>query len=274
MTIQYEAHASYYVHDNAEPKVHFSIFGPLRIRNDKIQWSLHYLYTTASREVEHFVKPEKIKRHMVKRDGILFHRGRILDRHRYTQSANFKDISGLIAQDLNVFTPVVERWSPLAYSIGSWIHRDVGQHSGFETSYRHSLDFCYILQGLSLFETLGRECVFCNKLRARFIQASMGPRDPSSYSIAPAFWVVQADLFGPLKSYVPGREANTRANPALSHKCWAMVFVCMLSKAVNIQIVEGHSAPLLADGLSRLCCGTGVPARMLIDQDSAFMLVT
>ena len=39
LTIQYEAHASYYVHDNAEPKVHFSIFGPLRIQNDEIQWS-------------------------------------------------------------------------------------------------------------------------------------------------------------------------------------------------------------------------------------------
>ena len=35
--------------------------------------------------------------------------------------------------------------------------------------------------------------------------------------------------------------------------------------------MEGHSAPLLADGLTRLCCETGVPARILIDQDSAFM---
>ena len=270
LTIQFEAYASYYVHDNAEPKVHYSTNG-LRLSNDEIQWSLHYLYSTATKEVEHFIKPDRIKKHMVKRDGILFHRGRILDGHRYTQAAGFKDIGGLIAQGLNVFTPVIERWSPLAYSIASWIHRDVGHHSGFETSYRHSLDFCFILQGLSLFETIGKSCILCNKLRARFMQATMGPRDPSSYSIAPAFWVVQSDLFGPLTSYVPGREANTRNNPALPHKVWAMVFVCMLSKAVNIQIVEGHSAPLLADGLTRLCCETGVPARMLIDQDSAFM---
>ena len=172
---------------------------------------------------------------MVKRDGILFHRGRILDGHRYTQSANFKAISGIIAQGLNFFSPVVDRWSPLAYSIGSWIHREVGNHSGFKTTYRHSLDFCFILQGLSLFDTLGLTCILCNKLRERFIQASMGPRDPSSYCIAPAFWVVQSDLFGPPQSYVPGHVRNTRTNPALPHKCWAMVFVCMLLKAVNIQ---------------------------------------
>ena len=98
----YEAFASYYVHDNATPKVHYQIFGPhlgeqhrpLSISNEEIQWSLHYLYTTATKEVEHFTKPEKIKRHMVKRDGILFHRGRILDGHRYTQSAKFKDVRG------------------------------------------------------------------------------------------------------------------------------------------------------------------------------------
>ena len=51
-----------------------------------------------------------------------------------------------------------------------------------------------------------------------------------------------------------------------------MVVVCLLSKSVNIQIVEGHSA-LPDDGLTRLCCETDVPARMLIDQDSAFMQV-
>jgi hypothetical protein len=43
LTIQYEVHANYYVHDNAKPKVHLPIFGPLRIQNDEIQWSLHYL---------------------------------------------------------------------------------------------------------------------------------------------------------------------------------------------------------------------------------------
>jgi hypothetical protein len=113
----------------------------------------------------------------------------------------------------------------------------------------------------------------CQKLRAKFLQASMGPRDPSSYCIAPAFWVAQADLFGPMTTYVPGRERNTRAHPALPAKCWAMVFCCVLTKAVNIQVVEGHSANCLADGLTRLSCETGTPARLLIDRDSAFMQV-
>ena len=99
----------------------------------------------------------------------------------------------------------------------------------------------------------------------------MGPKDPSAYAIAPPFWVTQADLYGFITTYVPGREKNTRARWDLTSKCWAMVFVCNLSKAVNIQVVEGHDAHHLADGLTRLCCEVGAPARLLIDRDSAFM---
>ena len=49
--------------------------------------------------------------------------------------------------------------------------------------------------------------------------------------------------------------------------------MCCLSKAVNIQVVEDHSAPLMADGLTRMSCEVGLPARMLIGQDSAFMKI-
>ena len=80
----------------------------------------------------------------------------------------------------------------------------------------------------------------------------METRHPNSYSIAPAFWIAQSDLFGPVQTNVPGREQNTRANPSLSAKYWVMV---------------------LAQGLSRMSCEVGTPARLLIDQDSAFMKV-
>ena len=87
----------------------------------------------------------------------------------------------------------------------------------------------------------------------------MDPRNPNSYSIA------QADLFGPVPTYVPGREQSTRHKPALAAKCWAMAFTCLLSKATNIQAVEGHSTPLLAQGLSRMSCEEGTPAGLLPD---------
>ena len=65
--------------------------------------------------------------------GILYHKSRIIDGQRWTKSAG-KNINELLGQGLNLFTPVVDRWSPIAYSIGLWIHRDVGNHAGFETT--------------------------------------------------------------------------------------------------------------------------------------------
>ena len=75
-----------------------------------------------------------------------------------------------------------------------------------------------------LFEELGKSCMICTKLRAKFMNSVIGPCHPSSYALAQAFWIVQADLFGPVATFVPGKEQNTRANPALSAKCWVMVF--------------------------------------------------
>ena len=155
--------------------------------------------------------------------------------------------------------------------MANWIHCKVAIHSGFESTYRKSLDYVFILQGLSLFELIGASCVFCSKLRANYMKASMGPRHPSSYAIAPAFYIAQADIYGPITVYVPGRERTTRSNRDMACKAWVMVFICNLSKACNLQVVEGHSAEQLADGLTRLTCEVGVPAMLLIDQDSALM---
>ena len=103
------------------------------------------------------------------------------------------------------------------------------------------------------------------------MKASMGPRHPSSYAIAPAFYIAQADIHGPITIYVPGRERTTRNSRDMSCKAWVMVFICNMNKDCNLQVVEGHSAEQLADGLTRLTCEVGVPAKLLIDQDSALI---
>ena len=280
-TMVFNAHASYYrpirswswlveLDNTPTPNPRFESI--LRLTNDDIQQGLLYYYRKATTEVETFVPAERINKHMYRQGGLLYHRSRINDGQRRPSIAGAGHHE-LATQGINIYLPVVDRWSPLAYSLGRWIHRTVSDHAGFETALRHSLNYCFIIHGHSLFEELGRACTLCSTLRSRFTQAAMGPRNPNSYSIAPAFWIAQADLFGPVLTYVPGREQNTRNDPSSSTRCWVMVFTCLLSKAINLQVVEGHSAPLLAQGLSRMSCEVGTPARLLIDQDSVFMTV-
>ena len=129
---------------------------------------------------------------MTRHGGIIFHKLRIIDGQRWSRTTN-REPHELLAQGINLHTPVVDRWSPLAYSIGNWVHREVSNHAGFETALRHSFNYCFILQGHSLFEELGRDCMLCTKLRAKFLNSAMGPRHPSSYALAPVFWIIQAN---------------------------------------------------------------------------------
>ena len=99
----------------------------------------------------------------------------------------------------------------------------------------------------------------------------MGPVSSHQFSVAPPFWVTQADLFGPLTHYVPSRERNTWNRPALDSKCYAVVVVCMVTKLVNIQIAESKDIGGISCALTRLGCEIGMPKLFLIDKDSGFM---
>ena len=200
--------------------------------------ALVYYFRVATKEVKEFVKPEILKKIAVESEGILYSKSRVMDGQRFTLSGDMQDSSILADQGIIIHTPLVERFSPLAYSIGHYVHEKLAKHSGYETCNRTSLEFCLILKGIGLFEEIGDECTTCKKLRKRFIEVSMGPVSSHQFSVAPPFWVTQAGLFGPLTHSVPSRERNTRNRPALDSKCYAVVMVCMVTKLVNIQIAE------------------------------------
>ena len=217
----------------------------MRLSEDDIQYSLEYFYKTATKEVEEFNKPELIAKLGVKKDGILFHKTRILEGQRFVQAGELKGVEILRSQGINVLTPLVDRWSPLAYAVGYHIHNEVIKHGGFETCFRASHGFIHILKGL--FQELGEDCVLCQKLNRRFIEAALGPIHSSKFTLAPPFWASQCDLWGPITVFVPGREKQTRNSTALSTKMYAMVFVCCMTKLTNIQIVESKDTDGLCD---------------------------
>merc|ERR1711867_341391 len=50
-----------------------------------------------------------------------------------------------------------------------------------------------------------------------------------------------------------------------------MVSVCLVTIAVNLQVIEGKSADAIINGVNRLGCKVGMPSLILIDQDSGIM---
>ena len=236
--------------------------------------ALNYWYSKATLEVEKFNKPETVNKIGVKKENILYCRSRIQDGQRFVETAEFGATSLGLEAGLHLMTPLIDRHSPIAYSIGLYIHDSVGKHAGFETCYRLSLEYVHIIQGASLFKIIGDECSKCAKIRKKYLEVAMGPISKHQLSLCPLFHVAYCDLDGPYTTYVPGYERTTRNRKTLSAKCYIMTFCDPISKSVNLQVLESKCAEAILEGVCRLGCEVGYPKHLVMDQDSSFLKMT
>ena len=247
----------------------------VKITDDDVSRSLAYLYKKGSEEVKKFNKMEFIKKIAVEKNGVLFSKSRILDSQRFQIAGGLEDMDILDQGHfgINVVTPILDRYSPLSYSIADYIHRKISKHGGYETCLRDSLSICFIIQGMSLFRELGDDCIRCAKLRKRYLDVSMGPIADEQLTVAPPFWVAMVDIYGPCYIYVPGHSMKTRNRNVVDVKCYVLVFMCPTTKLINLQVIEAKSADGIVDGVSRLGCEVGIPSFVLVDQDSGILKV-
>ena len=243
------------------------------LTDEEIQRALLYWYRKATLEVWQFNKKETIKKIGVEKEGILFCKSRILDGQRFLQTGEFGDEDLGLDIGLHLLTPLIDRYSPIALSIAIWVHHEVLPHAGFESTYRASLGFAHIIRGPSLFKEIGEECAKCNRVRRKFLDIAMGPIQDHQLAVCPPFHTAFLDLDGPYTIYVPGFERETRNRKTLATKNYIMTFVCPVSKAVNLQVIENKEADGVCEGLTRLGCEQGFPKFLVLDKESSFMKV-
>ena len=252
--------------------IHGDTVGSVPVIEDiDIARALHYWYSKATDEVEKFVKRETIARVGIKKNGILYCRSRILAGQRLTEAGNMGMNSLGMEIGLNLMTPLVDRWSPIAYSIALFIHVKVGRHAGYETCSRLSLEYCHILQSPSLFKQISDECSGCMKIRRKYLEVAMSPVSDCQLTISPPFHTAFCDLDGPYIVYVPGFERQTRNRKVLTCKTWIMTFVCPMTKLCNLQVIESKNSEAVLEGLIRLGCEVGMPSCLILDQETSFM---
>ena len=236
------------------------------LTEEDLSASLTYLFRIGTEEVLRYSNEKKIDEISIKRDGVLFFKGRILDEQTLRSIGDLEDII-----DIETFTgfnfnvPVLYRYSPLSLSIATHIHYNILQHKGFETCYRLSLGHVHILQGRAVFREIGEDCVKCKILRKRYVEVAMGPLSETQISISPVFYCTLVDLFGPLKAYCPGYEKVTRA-ATKEYKVWMMVMACVATGTVNVQLVEKEDTDGVMSGFNRFFCEATVPKIMYPDE--------
>ena len=240
------------------------------INTDKyVNMALLYLFRKATREVHEFNSVNFIKKHTIVLDDILLSKNRMVAGLDFVHTGELNLNLGNLGIKVNA--PVIDRYSPLAYSVAQHVHWELAPHKGIETHNRVSLEHVQIIQGMSLFKELSEECILCNMRRKRYIEAEMGGLKSEQFIIAPPFWVSQIDLFGPYQTFVPGFERQTRNRKMLECQVWVLAIVCPTSRLVNLQVVEKTDAGGIICGITRLACEVGMPKYILCDQDSGIM---
>ena len=129
------------------------------------------------------------------RGEVLFFSGRLLDSGAVNALEEVKF-------DLNPVTfcrPLLDRYSPVAYSIMLETHWSKVHHLNATTTYRESLEVAYTIRGRDLAHEIREGCHFCKRFKARMVEVEMGKVHGSRLAIAPPSPTPRWTFSGPMK---------------------------------------------------------------------------
>ena len=227
--------------------------------------ALWYFFEKATAEVKHFLPKSSYERISEDVDGVLFYSGRILPSQEIGGQLSLCDVSFDLSPS-TFFVPLIDRLSPVAYSIAEeihWYHPDVS-HLGVESILRQTNAVCYVIGGRQLIKSLKKACARCRVLRKKAVRAMMGPRHEGNLCIAPAFHTCQVDICGHFSSF---SNVNKRAKV----KIWVVVFCCTATSAVDCKIMDAYSTDEFVSAFIRFSCRYGYPKNLLPDYGSQLL---
>lgn len=115
----------------------------------------------------------------------------------------------------------------------------------------------WILGGKRLINSVLHKCITCRKLRGKMEEQRMADLPPERLKICPPFTYVGLDVFGPWS--VTSRR--TRRGQA-EIKRWAIMFSCLSSRAVHIEVIESMDSSTCINALRRFLAFRG-PVKQL-----------
>lgn len=214
-----------------------------------------YFWLKATKEVEKFSSEKSYKNHSVNIDGVLHYSGRILE------GQLVEDVEGLYSdlEPLSFVKPILDRHSPLSYSIMLHAHEDLLHHRGAQATLNASRWIAYILNGKSLADEIVKKCPACIRSRAETLEVQMGKIHSNRLAIAPSFFYCQADIFGPLRATCEHSHRSTV-------KVYGLVFKCTSTGAIACYCMQSYSTESFLSAFIRFSSRYGYPKKITIDE--------
>lgn len=124
----------------------------------------------------------------------------------------------------------------------------------------------WVVGGKQCISAMIRNCVICRKLRWRTETQKMADLPVDRLSVDPPFSYVGVDVFGPWTI----TSRRTRGGCANS-KRWAVLFACMSTRAIHIEVVESMEASAFINALRRFLSIRGPVKQLRSDCGTNFL---
>lgn len=217
----------------------------------------NYFFMKGTEEVKHFCKEKQYKDISYEKDKVLIYNGRILESEEYDAMEN-----SMLDVDTFFFNkPILDRYSPVSYSIMVWSHSVGAHHKNAIATLRESLDHAYIIGGRDLAIQVRKSCIKCRRFKQELVEVKMGDTHKSRLTVAPAFFYTQIDLMGPM-------EALCEHNHRSAVKIWGAVFKCPATGAVAVHAMAKYDATAFIKAYNRFASRYGHPNKVFIDEGS------
>ncbi|XP_068236892.1 uncharacterized protein [Palaemon carinicauda] len=137
------------------------------------------------------------------------------------------------------------------------IHRQF--HSGVENTLAKIQSTFWVPRVRNMIKSVKFKCVTCRKLTKEIAGQVMGQLPLERLKPSPPFAYTALDLYGPffIRDTVKGRTKG---------KAYGVIFNCLSTRAVHLDLIEGYSAKDFLDGLRRFVSLRGCPKEIYSDR--------
>jgi hypothetical protein len=229
----------------------------LQLSKEEVEAAENYFFRKGTLEVKQFAKGKDWKDCTVMKDKILYYTGRILD----GQEVHLVEQNMLDLTPLTFVKPILDRFSPISYSIMIHAHQEETNHRNSISTLRESRETAFILRGRDLAEEIRESCVYCRRFKQRLVQVKMGNIHDTRLTIAPVFYNTQVDLMGPF-------EARCEHNHRSKVKVWGVVFKDPATSAVFVHAMQKYDTGAFLDAYTRFTSRFSHPNKLYIDEGS------
>ena len=163
--------------------------------------------------------------------------------------------------------PIILSNHPFAHSLVRHLHSEAKHQGSHITSAVLRQAGYYLVGGTAIIKKFINQCFLCKKLRGKLATQFMSDLPLDRLQDVPPFENVGLDCFGPF--FIKGGRATR--NTSASTKIWVLIFVCLPSRAIHLEVLEGLDTSSFINALFRFSAIRGTCRFIRSDQGTNFV---